>query len=310
LKVVLVGAVESTEVTLRSLIRYDIPPVLVITLPAALAGRHSDFVDIGSIAAAHGIEVMHAPDVNAPEIMSRIGLMAPDLVFVVGWSRLCSAEFLKLPSIGAIGYHPALLPALRGRSVLSWTLLLKSRRTGGTLFWIDDGTDSGSIAVQEAFELPADIYLGELLQKHMLCLGRMLDNLLPRLKRGERPATPQDERLASYAARRGPEDGLIDWRLPAEEVACLVRSVSHPYPGAFTLFRKSILRVWRARVTDHCNWHAQTGQAFLYENGSPIIRCGGMTSLLLEEYEIEDPGGMPVTLKGQVILGTRDSSYG
>lgn len=300
MNIVLVGAVESTAVTLQALMRHGMQPRLVITLPPGLSGQHSDFADIGQEAAAAGIDVLHAADVNAPEVISRLRSLAPDLIFVVGWSRLCKAEFLRLAKIGTIGYHPTLLPALRGRSVLSWTLLLDLETTGGTLFWIDEGTDSGDIAAQRQFAVRPGLYLGELLDQHMQCLAEMLDTLLPRLLKGERPAVAQKHSDASYAAQRKPKDGLIDWNRPAAEIARLVRSVSRPYPGAFSHINGQKLCIWRAEVVDYPNWHAQNGQVFVHDDDRPVVRCGGSSSLRLEEVELDGGNDASALLKGQV----------
>src|SRR3546814_6481930 len=67
MRAVIVGAVESTRVTLQALA--DAPgweAAALITLPPELAARHSDFVDMSADAAEAGARVIHAADSNAP----------------------------------------------------------------------------------------------------------------------------------------------------------------------------------------------------------------------------------------------------
>jgi methionyl-tRNA formyltransferase len=59
---------------------------------------------------------------------------------------------------------------------------------------------------------------------------------------------PQDESQATYFGRRRPEDGRIDWFAPAAQTVNLVRAVTRPFPGAFTLTARGRLYVWRARA--------------------------------------------------------------
>jgi methionyl-tRNA formyltransferase len=51
---------------------------------------------------------------------------------------------------GALGYHPSLLPRHRGRDAIAWALRMREAITGGSVYWLDDGADTGDIAAREA----------------------------------------------------------------------------------------------------------------------------------------------------------------
>jgi methionyl-tRNA formyltransferase len=306
MKIALVGATVSTERTLQTLARCGQSPVLVLTLPPEKSGRHSDFVDLQPLAANFGVDVVHTNDVNDPELLVRLSELDLDLTMVIGWSRLCGREFIGMPRLGTLGYHPALLPLMRGRAALAWTILLAPAETGGSLFWMDDGVDSGPIAAQRSFPLDGTETLAELLDLQMDALEKMLPSLVEQLARGERPAEEQDHSRATYLALRRPADGEIDWSRPAGEIERLVRAVSRPYPGAFTFHRGRRLTIRSARVVSCPQWFAQTGQVFTYEDGAPIVRCGDNTDLMLTDLEFEpsaEGADNPVMLSGQPRLG-------
>ena len=180
---------------------------------------------------------------------------------------------------------------MRGRSALAWTILLDLRQTGSSLFWIDEGTDSGAIAAQASFDLSGDEYLSDLMSMQMNNLRTMLGRLMVDLKSGNRPATPQIDENATYLAVRRPEDGRIDWGQDADAVLRIVRAVSRPYPGAFGFLGENTFRIWRARIVDMRNWFALPGQIFTTIDGCPVIRCGGQTSILIEDFQIESQDG-------------------
>ena len=302
LRVALVGAVWSTEVALRALARCGHVPVQVFTLPLEKQARHSDFVDLGPLAAELGAPLVRTEDVNGAEALATLRAAAPDLVLVVGWSRICGEAFRGVARLGTLGYHPTLLPRMRGRAALAWTILLDLKRSGGTLFWMDEGVDSGPIAAQEAFDIPPGTALHDLIGLQMEALAAMIPPLLDKLERGDRPAEPQDDADATYLAIRRAGDGEIDWTRTAEEIERLVRAVTRPYPGAFSRLGQRDVAVWRARVVHYPNWHACVGQVFTYEAGAPVVRCGGGTDLLLTDYEIrpaEDGDAAPAAIKGQ-----------
>src|SRR5690625_4713688 len=135
MRTVLVGAVDSTRVTLEAWARRGAPPALLVTLPPELAPRHSDYVDLRPTARRYDVPVEEAPRVNAPEVVTRIREAEPDHLLVIGWSQLCGSDLLAAAKHGAIGYHPAPLPELRGRAVIPWTILTGREWTGSTLFW-------------------------------------------------------------------------------------------------------------------------------------------------------------------------------
>ncbi len=305
LRIVVVGAIWSTEVALRALAGAGHRPERLITLPLDKASRHSDFVDLAPVAEELGVPIARAVDVNAEEVLGPLRAVEPDVVLVIGWSRICRAEFRAAARIGTLGYHPTQLPSLRGRAALAWTILLGLERTGGTLFWLDEGVDSGPIAAQELFDLAPDTDVRRLIALHCRAIERMVPRLFDRLAAGEVPARPQDEAQATYAAVRRPADGEIDWTRSADEIERLVRAVSRPYPGAFTWLNGQKLVVWAARVVRYPHWTAQSGQSFAYDDGAPIVRCGAGTDLALTDYEILTADGEPAggAIRGQPRFG-------
>jgi methionyl-tRNA formyltransferase len=292
MRAIVVGAVESTSVTLRTVAAAPgWRVVAVVTLPPALAARHSDFVDLGPEAAATGARVIHAADVNAPDVLDEIRAVAPDHVFVVGWSQVCGPALLEVARRGAIGFHPAPLPRLRGRAVIPWTILLDEKITGSTLFWIDRGVDTGPIVAQRFFHVAPDETAASLYRRHVAVLVDLLGETLPRLADGTAPRVPQDERCATWCARRTAEDGQVDWARPAVEVWRLVRAVGRPYPGAFTLAPGGYrLILWRASLCVQdgpTRLAAMPGQVVARDATGFVVRCGDGRDVVVEEFAWE-----------------------
>lgn len=291
MRAIVVGAVESTRVAVRSLANAPGWHVdAVITLPPDLAGRHSDFIDLAPDAAATGADLVHAADSNAPSVIDLVATRRPDMVFVIGWSQICRPAFRAAAGDRVIGYHPAPLPRLRGRGVIPWTILLAEPISAGTLFWIDDGVDSGDILAQQFFHVAPDETAATLYARHMAALGQMLDSSLAALAAGDAPRTPQDGRHATWAARRTPADGRIDWQRPAAEIERLVRAVGRPYPGAFTTARGEPLVIWASEPWPDSPRHAASpGQVVACDAESFVVRCGDGSALRVTEWEGRGP---------------------
>lgn len=279
--------------------RAGFPPSLLVTFDPVLgAKRHSDYVDVGCNAGQE-TDVLLVENVNTDEVLQKISAEQPDVIFVIGWSQLVDQRLRSLARRFVVGYHPAALPALRGRAVLGWTIILGLKATGSTLFLIDDGVDSGPILAQQLFELDSRETVTTLGAKHMVALGEMLKDLLPKLANGSAEPCDQPAERVSYCARRTAHDSLIDWHEPAEAVDRLVRASARPYPGAFTFTRTRKLFIWASEPVHLPHvYHASEGQIVSFQDGDPIVRCGLETYLRI--IEMTDEAGNDPCLTGQV----------
>lgn len=304
MRAIIVGAVESTRVTLRAVAdAEDWQVVALITLPPELAARHSDFADLSAEAEAAGAKVIHAANSNAPELLSAVAELAADVVFVIGWSQICKPGFIAAAGGRVIGYHPAPLPRLRGRGVIPWTILKQEPITAGTLFWIDEGVDSGPILIQHFLHVAPDETAETLYGRHLQVLEAMLKQALDRLSAGQFDGVPQDERFATWAAKRSPEDGRICWNEPATDVARLVRAVGRPYPGAFTGYGGEKLIIWSAEPCPRGQRHmASPGQVTELEADGFTVSCGDGNGLRVTDWEL--PSGRRPRLHAR--LGTAE----
>ncbi|HEX7286712.1 MAG TPA: formyltransferase family protein [Candidatus Angelobacter sp.] len=102
-------------------------------------------------------------------------------------------------ALGAIGYHPSLLPLHRGRDAVRWTVHMNEHVTGGTVFWLNDTLDGGPIAAQaHAFVRPGDTAT-TLWREVLFPLGlRLIKRVLADLVAGRKVAFPQDNQLATW----------------------------------------------------------------------------------------------------------------
>lgn len=300
MRAILVGAVEGTQVALRAIAAAaDWELVALVTLPPQLASRHSDFVDLSKDAQAIGARIIHAANSNSPDVVDAVAELSPDHVFVIGWSQICGPAFCEAGGGRLIGYHPAPLPRLRGRAVIPWTILLDEKITASTLFWIDEGVDSGPVLAQHFFHVAPDETAQSLYAKHMAALGVMLAETLPLIARGRAPREPQNETVATWAARRRPSDGLLDWNRPAAEIWRLIRAVGRPYPGAFTHSGSEQITIWSAEPWSLATRnHALPGQVIAKDDQSFVVGCGDGGALRVVEFG--SPSGRAPPLHGQL----------
>jgi methionyl-tRNA formyltransferase len=302
---ILVGAVDSTAIALKALVKYDVAPQALLTLPMSKSERHSDYVHLAPLAEQYGVPVIDAPNINQPEILDKIRYLEPDFLFVIGWSQICRAELLSIPRFGAIGCHPAPLPENRGRGVIPWTILQGCKETGMSLFWIDEGMDSGDILLQEKFTVDPDETATTLYEKHGESLQKLMDQAVFMLKQGNAPRIPQDHSGATYCAKRVAEDGFIDWNMSAKSIWTLIRAVTKPYPGAFTFYKGKKMIIWEADYIGDAPYWGLPGQIQAITETGVLVQCGDSKHILLKSVQFDnEPEIMPnLTLKNHDKLG-------
>ena len=264
----------------------------VVTLPGPVDPNRSGQCRFDDVAERLGARLVETRDVNARDTIEAVRSLAPDAIFVVGWSQLVREDFLALARAGVFGMHPTLLPRHRGRAPIPWAILSGLAKTGVTLFEIVDGTaDSGPIVGQVEIPVDADETATSLYEKVADAHVELIRRCVPLLVAGEAPRVPQDARRASAWPKRTPADGIIDWDTRALYLYDWVRAQTRPYPGAFTYLGDEKVVVWRARPLA-LDVDAPGGTIVGERSDGPVVACGE-GALLLEEVETT-AGPLPV----------------
>lgn len=101
--------------------------------------------------------------------------------------------------LGAIGYHPSLLPLHRGRDAIEWALRFRERITGGSVYWMDDRADAGPVICQDwCFIRPEDT-AEDLWRRDLGPMGvTLLAQAVTLIAQGGGAGTPQDESLHTW----------------------------------------------------------------------------------------------------------------
>lgn len=101
--------------------------------------------------------------------------------------------------LGALGYHPSLLPLHRGRDAIRWTLRDNDKITGGSVYWLNDTVDGGPVAAQDwCFVQPKDTP-ETLWRRELFPMGlRLFAKVLEDIERGVLVQIPQDVKLATW----------------------------------------------------------------------------------------------------------------
>jgi methionyl-tRNA formyltransferase len=274
-RVVCVGANQESLVVLQTLVAAGARPAAVVTTPPHTSLGACDYVDLHPYCAAWGVPVVDVRRINAPDAVQALAAARPDYLYVLGWSQLLGEAALGTVRHDAIGSHPSALPYGRGRAPIPWAILEDARELAVSLFRLAPGADAGEILVQRKFLLPRRPYAREAYDRVAQELAQAFLELYRAHAAGVAlRGTPQDERRATYRAKRTWADGWLDFRRPAADVERLVRAVSAPYPGAYFYVDDLRVTAWRAAVVGDLRHQGACGQVLRVDQDSLYVQTG------------------------------------
>ena len=223
--------------------------VAVVTQPDRPKGRqlipHPSPVKLE--AESHHLRV-HQPERLRNDI-SFLEQLAPGLIVVAAYGQILPQAILDLPPHGCLNVHGSLLPAYRGAAPIQRAILDGQAATGVTIMQMDAGLDTGAILSKAATPIgPTDN--AQTLHDRLAKLGaELLLKTIPHHVAGEIAAKPQDDTLATHAAKITRDMGRIDWSQPATQLWNRARAFT-PWPGVFTRLDGKLLKLLEVEPAD------------------------------------------------------------
>jgi methionyl-tRNA formyltransferase len=275
--------VESLRVVLVS----TMPPVVLPLDRGLRAAGHQPVAVITHTreGSAGNVSLMEelAPDLDVlvPSAKERLAPLLracePDLLLCAFFPWLIPPDALAVPRIGAVNFHPSLLPRYRGPNPIGWTFRNDDPEYGLTLHRMDETFDTGGILAQVRVPVEDDDHFSNIGRKFEPYAAGLLTLALERLAAGDR-GDPQSEEGASEAPRMEDEWAEIDWSRPAREVHNQVRSwvITSPsgLKGALTELDGERVRVVRTSLHPRAEGEAEPGTIVGREDDLLLVQCG------------------------------------
>jgi methionyl-tRNA formyltransferase len=199
------------------------------------------------VALAHQLPIYQPRSFRKPEVADEFAALQADLCVMAYVTLFVPEDILNLPTHGTIQYHPSLLPRHRGPSSINWPIIWGENKTGLTIFWPDNGLDTGPILLQKEVAIRDTDTLGSLYFNQLFPLGvEALLEAVDLVRNGAAPKIPQDEAQATYESWCKQDDVEIDWEKPVNEVWNLIRGAD-PQPGAWSTYHGQAVQIYDAR---------------------------------------------------------------
>ena len=220
--------------TLSEIIGQGHDVVACYTRQPAPAGRGMTLQKspVHMMAERFGIPVFTPLTLKTPEAAALFASHQADVAVVVAYGKLLPKAILDTPELGCLNLHGSLLPRWRGAAPIQRAVMAGDTQTGVMVMRMEEGLDTGPIAMAETIAIGPNTTSGEVHDNLMVLGADLMSRALAALSRGALGFTPQTENGTGYAHKIDKSEARIDWNVPASDIHNLIRGLA-PYPGAF-----------------------------------------------------------------------------
>jgi methionyl-tRNA formyltransferase len=240
-------------------------PDFAVPLLLELAGRGHDIAAVYTRAAKpggrRGLELQPSPveraakklglPVRTPASLrneqgqAEFAALKADAAIVVAYGLILPKPILDAPKLGCFNLHASLLPRWRGAAPINRAIMAGDAETGVTVMKMDEGLDTGAMAMAERVPIPPDMTAGQIHDALARLGADVMARALSALERGSLQLTAQPEAGVTYAAKIDKAETRIDWRKPWKQVHDHIRGLS-PFPGAWCELNEERIKVLRS----------------------------------------------------------------
>ncbi|XP_028255327.1 mitochondrial 10-formyltetrahydrofolate dehydrogenase isoform X1 [Parambassis ranga] len=170
-----------------------------------------------------------------PEVVEAYKAVGAELNVMPFCSQFIPMNIIDQPKHGSIIYHPSILPLHRGASAINWTLIHGDKKAGFTVFWADDGLDTGPILLQRDCDVEPNDTVDTLYNRFLFPEGiKAMVESVQLIADGKAPKVPQTEEGASYEGIQKKSNAKVNLAQPAEAIHNWIRG-HDKVPGAWTV---------------------------------------------------------------------------
>jgi methionyl-tRNA formyltransferase len=179
-----------------------------------------------------GLPVHTPTTLRTPKALAAFNAHGADAAVVVAYGLILPKPVLDAVPLGCFNLHASLLPRWRGAAPINRAIMAGDRETGVMVMKMEEGLDTGPVAMAERVPIPPDMTAGQIHDTLARLGADLMVRALSALERSSLTLTPQPADGVTYAAKLTNAETRIDWSRPAQVVHDHIRGLS-PFPGAW-----------------------------------------------------------------------------
>ncbi len=251
LRIVFMGTADFAVPTLVGLVGRGHEVVAVYTRAPKPAGRRGLDLTPSPVereARRFALPLLTPATLRTAEAANTARSHGADVAIVVAYGLILPKPILEAFPLGAFNLHASLLPRWRGAAPINRAIMAGDSETGVMVMKMEEGLDSGPIALAERVPIPCDATAANLHNRLAPLGADLVVRALGALERGSLTLTPQPETGVTYEPKITNSETRIAWERPWKEVHNHIRGLS-PVPGAWSQIASADVRIKVLRTT-------------------------------------------------------------
>ena len=179
-----------------------------------------------------GLPIVTPKNFKEADAINAMRAHGAHVAVVVAYGLILPKAILDAFPLGCFNLHASLLPRWRGAAPIHRAIMAGDTETGVMVMKMDEGLDTGAIAMAERVPIGADATTGELHDELARRGADLMLRALAALEKGQLQLTPQAATGATYANKVDKDETRVDWTKPWQTVHNHCRGLS-PFPGAW-----------------------------------------------------------------------------
>lgn len=228
---------------------------------------------VKELALAHNLRVEQPKTLKDPAVQAMLAALDFDLMVVAAYGLILPQAVLDQPRLGCINIHGSLLPRWRGAAPIVRAIQYGDTQTGICIMKMEAGLDTGPVFSTHALAIEPTATAASLHDALANLGASALLEALPKIAAGSLVAQQQPLEGVTYADKIAKNEAPLNWSLDASTLANQVRAFD-PFPGATTLYKGEVLKVWSAKVKSFGQSLAVPGTVLTVTSDSIEIATG------------------------------------
>jgi len=247
MRLIFMGTPEFAVSTLVELVGRGHEVAAVYTRAPKPAGRgmQEQITPIAREARRFGIPLLTPKALRTDEAVAQFRAHNADAAVVVAYGLILPKPILEAVPLGCFNVHASALPRWRGAAPINRAVMAGDAESGVTIMRMEEGLDTGPIAMAERVRIGADMTAGDLHDELARRGADLMVRALGALERGSLQLTPQPAEGVTYATKIDKRETRIDWGKPWKKVHDYIRGLS-PFPGAWFEHAGTRIKVLRS----------------------------------------------------------------
>ncbi|MFP1630108.1 methionyl-tRNA formyltransferase [Zhengella sp. ZM62] len=299
MRIVFMGTPDFSVPTLRALHAAGHEIVAVYSQPPRRAGRRGLELTpspVHKAAEALGLEVRTPVSLKGEAEQAAFRALEADVAVVVAYGLLLPKAVLEGTRLGCFNGHASALPRWRGAAPIQRAIMAGDTQTAMMVMKMDEGLDTGPVAMTAPVAIGPDMTAGELHDVMMETGAPLMVEAMAALATGTLTLTPQAEDGVTYAGKIGKAETRIDWSRPAREVHNRIRGLS-PFPGAWCEMTLGAGRPERVKLLGSTLGKGEGAPGTVLDDALTVACGQGAVRLT----RLQKAGGKPLDARGFLL---------